>query len=181
MARCDYFHLGIGWEARSRRQVPGVAHLELGPNRLPKYGHDLGPPVVELAASDRRREGGLVGDTEPGQCRPVGLGLGRARGQPALDPFQGVDGDACVELDAALGRRHDVALEKLTDRFNQLGGGRNVVRFAQPAPAAATRAAAIPCIPNRFGWTGAAGDEGTAGSTQRITGGWQASWPMLAA
>ena len=26
-----------------------------------------------------------------------------------------------------------------------------------------------------------AGDEGTAGSTQRITGGWHASWPMLAA
>src|SRR5437879_6212302 len=35
-------------------------------------------------------------------------------------------------------------------------------------------------MPNRLGWTGAAGDAGTAGSTQRKPGIWQASWPMLA-
>ena len=50
---------------------------------------------------------------------------------------------------------------------------------------AAYRSAAVsssdaPSIPPRFGWSGAAAFTGTAGSTQRMTGGWHASRPMLA-
>src|SRR5260370_5806011 len=39
--------------------------------------------------------------------------------------------------------------------------------------------AAVPSIPVALGWTGAAGDAGASGSTQRRHGGWQASCPML--
>ena len=45
---------------------------------------------------------------------------------------------------------------------------------------AAVRSSLAPIIPPRFGWTGAAAFTGTTGSTQRITGNLQASWPMLA-
>ena len=46
---------------------------------------------------------------------------------------------------------------------------------------AALSSSDAPSIPPRFGWIGAAAFTGTTGSTQRITGGWQASWPTLAA
>ena len=48
------------------------------------------------------------------------------------------------------------------------------------APAAATTSFAAPIIPSRFGCAGAAALAGTSGSTQRISGGLQASCPMLA-
>src|SRR5262249_17253220 len=49
-----------------------------------------------------------------------------------------------------------------------------------PSLIRAPTAAAEPCMPDRLGWTGAAGDAGTTGSTQRTPGSWHASCPMLA-
>ena len=51
--------------------------------------------------------------------------------------------------------------------------------LAGPSTACST-SGATPSIPPRLGCTGAAAFTGTTGSTQRITGSWQASWPMLA-
>ena len=50
----------------------------------------------------------------------------------------------------------------------------------RPDLSAAVSSSDAPIIPPRFGWSGAAALTGTTGSTQRITGSWQASWPMLA-
>lgn len=46
--------------------------------------------------------------------------------------------------------------------------------------AVAATTAAIPVMPLRFGWNGAAGLPGISGSTQRTELLMQASWPMLA-
>jgi hypothetical protein len=84
--------------------------------------------VVELAGADGRRQRGLVGEPERRQPPAVGIGLLRPERQLALHHGEHVGGDPRVELQPALGGRHDVALEPLAHGLHHLLDGRDVVR-----------------------------------------------------